>query len=66
MQELHFVILSANPKYKIWFLEGKNSEGKVVSDLNIGYGSFTIRYADGKTKDFFLIGLSANTSWISV
>ncbi len=32
----------------------------------MGYGSYTIKYADGKTKEFFQIGLSANKTGISV
>jgi len=37
-----------------------------VSNPNIGYGSHTINYAGGKTKVFYQIGLSANTTGISV
>jgi len=66
MQELHVRILQVLPGYKLWFDNGKNSENKTVSNPNIGYGSYTIKYADGKTRDFFQIGLSANTSGISV
>ena len=66
MQELHKFILKVLPGSKLWFLDGKNSEGKIVSNPNIGYGSYTIKYADGKTKEFYQIGLSANTTGISV
>jgi Domain of unknown function (DU1801) len=66
MQALHQRILQVLPKCKLWFEDGKNSEGKTVSNPNIGYGSYTIKYADGKTKDFFQIGISANTTGISV
>ena len=66
MQELHQHILQTLPGCKLWFDDGKNSENKTVSNPNIGYGSYTIKYADGKTRDFFQIGLSANTSGISV
>jgi hypothetical protein len=66
MQELHSVILRAMPPCKLWFLDGKNSENKTVSNPNIGYGSYTIKYADGATREFYQIGLSANTSGISV
>ncbi|MGZ3776911.1 MAG: DUF1801 domain-containing protein [Mucilaginibacter sp.] len=66
MQELHKFILRVLPGCKLWFLDGKNSEGKVVSNPNIGYGSYTIKYADGKTREFYQIGLSANTTGISV
>jgi hypothetical protein len=66
MQALHQRILQALPKCKLWFQDGKNSEGKIVSNPNIGYGSYTIKYADGKNREFYQIGISANTSGISV
>lgn len=66
MQALHRIILQVMPECKLWFLDGKNSEGKIVSNPNIGYGFRTIKYADGTTKEFYQIGLSANTTGISV
>jgi hypothetical protein len=66
MQQLHALILGASPACKLWFLDGKNDDGKVVSNPNIGYGSCAMKYADGSTRDFYKIGLSANTSGISV
>ncbi len=66
MQALHRIILEAMPACKTWFLDGKNSENKTVSNPNIGYGLQTIKYADGTTRDFYQIGLSANTTGISV
>ena len=66
MQELHRIILGVMPACKLWFLDGKNNENKTVSNPNIGYGFQTIKYADGKTREFYQIGLSANTTGISV
>lgn len=66
MQELHEMILRVKPKCKLWFLDGKNSEGKVVSNPDIGYGSRPHKYADGITREFYQIGLSTNKSGISV
>ena len=66
MQTLHHRILQVLPGCKLWFDNGKNSENKTVSNPNIGYGFYTIKYADGKTRDFFQIGLSANKTGISV
>ena len=66
MQELHTRILQVLPGCKLWYDDGKNSENKTVSNPNIGYGFYTIKYADGKTRDFFQIGLSANKTGISV
>jgi hypothetical protein len=66
MRALHRVILKTMPRCKLWFLDGKNSKGKTVSNPNIGYGLHTIKYAGGKTREFYQIGLSANTTGISV
>ncbi|MBK7970256.1 MAG: DUF1801 domain-containing protein [Bacteroidetes bacterium] len=66
MEALHKHILKILPKAKLWFLDGKDEKGKVVSNPNIGYGSQTMKYADGTTKKFYQIGISANTSGISV
>src|SRR3954471_140058 len=65
MQELHRIILEVMPACKLWFLDGKDSENKTVSNPNIGYGSYTIKYADGSTREFYQIGLSANKTGIS-
>lgn len=66
MQELHRIILKVMPACKLWFLDGKDNKGKTVSNPNIGYGSYAIKYADGTTREFYQIGLSANTTGISV
>jgi hypothetical protein len=66
MQELHRIILQAMPACKLWFLDGKDSDNKTVSNPNIGYGLYTLKYADGKTREFYQIGMSANTTGISV
>ena len=66
MQALHSIILKVMPACKLWFLDGKNDEGKTVSNPNIGYGRRTMKYADGTTRDFYQIGLSANKTGISV
>jgi len=52
MQELHRHILQTLPGCKLWFLDGKNDDGKIVSNPNIGYGSYIIKYANGTTKEF--------------
>lgn len=66
MQALHRIIGEIMPACKLWFLDGKDSAGKTVSNPNIGYGSYTIKYADGTMKEFYQVGLSANTTGISV
>lgn len=66
MQNLHLMITEIMPDSKRWFLDGKDETGKVVSNPNVGYGSQILKYANGKTKEFYQIGISANTSGISV
>ena len=65
LRELHQRILQISPDCRLWFLDGRNEEGKIVSNPNIGYGFQTMKYADGTSRDFYQIGLSANTSGIS-
>lgn len=64
--ELHQLTRNISPECTLWFLDGTNEKGKVVSNPNIGYGTYTIRYADGSEKDFYRVGISANTTGISV
>jgi hypothetical protein len=66
MQELHRILLRVSPKCKLWFLDGRNDEGKIVSNPNIGYGSRIIQYANGTSKEFYQVGMSANTTGISI
>jgi Domain of unknown function (DU1801) len=63
---LHDRILQISPACKLWFLDGRNDEGKIVSNPNIGYGSRPHKYADGTVSEFYQIGLSANKTGISV
>lgn len=66
LQELDSIIMEINPNCKLWFLDGKNSENKVVSNPNIGYGLTHIKYTNGNSKEFYQIGTSANTTGISI
>ena len=66
MQELHRLTLQVSPKCKLWFFDGKDSKNQTVSNPTIGYGLQTIKYASGKTKEFFRIGVSGNKTGISV
>lgn len=63
---LHRLILKRMPRCRVWFMDGRDDTGKIVSNPNVGYGLRTIRYANGQTKEFYRIGLSANTTGISV
>ena len=66
MRELHLRTLQVLPACRLWFFDGKNSENATVSNPTIGYGLRTIQYANGTTREFFQIGMSANKTGISV
>jgi hypothetical protein len=66
MRELHRLALQASPGCKLWFSDGKDSKNRTVSNPTIGYGLYTIKYADGKSREFFQIGVSGNKTGISV
>lgn len=66
LRRLHAHILAEFPGCRLWFTDGTNADGKVVANPNIGYGACSITYADGSSREFYRIGLSANTTGISV
>ncbi len=66
MLVLHQELLALMPDSRLWFLDGKNAENKIVSNPNIGYGVYTLHYANGSSKEFYQIGMSANTTGISI
>ncbi len=66
IQVLQQHVLQILPKCKLWFLDGKDDKGKIVTNPDIGYGLQTIKYADGTSKEFYQIGISPNTAGISV
>lgn len=62
---IHDSILRASPGCPLDFFDG-TADGKVVSNPTIGYGRYTINYANGSTKEAARVGLSANSTGISV
>lgn len=66
MEALHEMILAQAPAMKQWYLDGKNAEGKVVSNPNIGYGTLHMPLAKGGQREFYRVGISGNTTGISV
>ena len=66
IRELHRLTLQVSPECKLWFSDGKDSKNHTVSNPTIGYGSHTIKYANGKSREFFQIGVSGNNTGISV
>lgn len=65
LRTLHEAILALQPDAQLWFLDGRDATGKVVTNPNVGYG-VRPHTAGGKTRPFYRVGLSANTSGISV
>ena len=65
-QALHAMMVRLMPNCRLWFLDGKDEGGRTVSNPNIGYGVLTKAYADGHTREFYQVGLSANTQGISI
>lgn len=63
---MHDRILQILPKGRLWFFDGKNETGKVVSNPSIGYGQYIINFKDGSEKEFYQIGISGNTTGISI
>ncbi|HEU0277120.1 MAG TPA: hypothetical protein VFQ95_04800 [Rhodanobacteraceae bacterium] len=66
MRRLHGAILKMNPGCRLWFLDGRDENGKVVSNPSIGYGALGRQYANGTTKEMFQAGISANSTGVSV
>lgn len=66
MRKLHSTILKLNPGCKLWFLDGKDGNGKVVSNPSVGYGTLSKQYANGTLKEMFQAGISANSAGLSV
>jgi hypothetical protein len=66
LRRLHARMLAEFPGCRLWFDDGTNADGKVVTNASIGYGDYLITYADGSSREFHRIGLSANTTGISV
>ena len=66
MEQLHEIVLALMPNCKVWFVDGKDERGKVVSNPNIGYGTQNLKHANGRIREFYQIGLSTNTAGISV
>ena|SRR5580692_688276 len=66
IRELHRLTLQVSPECKLWFFDGKDNKNHTVTNPTIGYGFHTIKYANGKSRELFQIGVSGNKTGISV
>lgn len=64
--DLHALIIETRDEKDIQFFDGKDEKGKVVANPTIGYGKTKLIYKDGSHQDTFRIGLSANSTGISI
>lgn len=63
---LHGLILQLKPDPRLWFLDGRDENGRVVSNPSIGYGVLAKEYATGNTREFYQVGISANSTGLTV
>ena len=54
------------PDCTVWFLDGKDEHGKTVTNPSIGFGERRLPLAKGRSRPFYRVGFSANSSGISV
>ena len=66
IEAIQRLILAASPNCELWFLDGRDGDGKIVANETIGYGTQTLTYAGGGTRKFYRIGLSANATGLSL
>lgn len=66
LRTLHEAFRALVPPEGLSFLDGRDETGKVVTNPNIGYGRLSLRYADGSSRPFYQIGLTANSAGVSV
>jgi hypothetical protein len=66
IETLHHLIMEHAPNTPLWFMDGRDLLGKIVSNPNIGYGRCSLSYANGTTRDFYKIGISPNKTGISI
>ncbi len=63
---LHELIMRIKPHAQLWFFDGKNESGKIVTNPNMGYGACMLKQAANKSREFYRIGISPNLQGISI
>ncbi len=66
MRTSHHLNPKLTPGCKRWFLDGKDGDGKTVTNPNTGYGACARKRAGRKTRPFYNNGDSASTTGVSV
>jgi hypothetical protein len=66
LSRLYQLILDEMKGEDLLFFDGKNEQGKVVANPTIGFGQCRLTYADGSFQDTFRLGISANSTGLSI
>lgn len=66
LQQLHEHMINWMPHTTCCFEDGLATDGKIVTNPTIGYGSYLHHFANGTSKAIFQIGISANSKGISI
>ena len=51
---------------KATFFDGKDNEGKVVTNTTLGFGSYLHHFSDGRVEPMYRIGISPNATGFSI
>jgi hypothetical protein len=54
------------PQEKAAFFDGKDKEGKVVTNPAIGFGTYLHHFSDGRVEQMYRIGISPNATGFSI
>ena len=66
LYSLHERVTRLFPGSPVSYFDGLDDTGKVVANPTLGYGTQTVEYASGSSKEVFKLGLSANKTGISI
>ena len=66
LRKLFAFIKNTLPQSNLSFLDGRDEKGKVVTNPNIGFGECVLNYADGSSRVFYKIGISATSKGLSI
>jgi hypothetical protein len=66
LQEFIRIVAQVAPQEMATFYDGKDKEGKVVTNGTIGFGSYLHHFSDGRMEQLYRIGISPNATGFSI
>ena len=66
LSRLYHLIHEEMSTEDLHFFDGKNEQGKVIANPTIGFGQCRLTYSDGSFQDTFRLGISANSTGLSI